>query len=210
MKIVKHPTADIVYNSTTALWACCYGSGSLDCSVPSAETFEEPSPQQLLADFASSSFSSSPSSSTSLSSKPASLVFTSSSSVSTAFSSSTASSAPTSSTSSRLTVCPSGSACSPHPSTGLSAGVKAGIGIAAALVGIALAVLAFLCFHHRRKRHYNHREQSEQKPGAGINGNATQHAYAGAAEINAKRSVELDSNARVEMNAASGNRWEMQ
>ena len=91
--------------------------------------------------------------------------------------------------------------------------MKAGIGIAAAVVGIGLAVLAFLFFHYRRKRHSNHNEQFVQRPGAEINDNAASHLYAGGsqpAEINARRSPELDSNARVEMNAASGNRWELQ
>ena len=43
------PTQDVVYNTASGLWACCYGSGALDCSNPSDETFYAPDPQAILA-----------------------------------------------------------------------------------------------------------------------------------------------------------------
>jgi hypothetical protein len=43
------PTQDVVYNTTSGLWACCYGSGDLNCNDPSDETFYAPNPRAILA-----------------------------------------------------------------------------------------------------------------------------------------------------------------
>lgn len=45
--LVICPHQDVVYDSSSSLWACCYGSGTDNCFNPSTETFEAPSPQQL-------------------------------------------------------------------------------------------------------------------------------------------------------------------
>ena len=47
--LTSHPSQDIVYNSTTSLWACCYGSGSEDYSKPNTdETFQPPPLNELI------------------------------------------------------------------------------------------------------------------------------------------------------------------
>lgn len=43
----EYPTQGVIYNSTSGLWACCYGSGVLDCRYPSNETFFAPGPEKL-------------------------------------------------------------------------------------------------------------------------------------------------------------------
>ena len=45
----EYPTQGVVYNSTSGLWACCYGSGVLDCRYPSNETFFAPRPEKLFS-----------------------------------------------------------------------------------------------------------------------------------------------------------------
>ena len=45
--LVIYPHQDFVYDSSSILWACCYGSGTDNCFNPSTETFEAPSSQQL-------------------------------------------------------------------------------------------------------------------------------------------------------------------
>ena len=177
-RIANHPTSDIVYNSTTALWHCCYGSGSMDCSHPDLYTFDAPSPQQLLAAVESSDSSSStniqdtfgtiiPSSSASTYSplSVSSLLVSSSSSFldhisspispstsTTTHSGSNAVAAPSNSIFSGPKECPSSSVCTTNTSTGLSTGAKVGVGIAVGLIGLGSAVLAFGVVLRRRQR----------------------------------------------------------
>ncbi|KAL8796316.1 MAG: hypothetical protein Q9182_007390 [Xanthomendoza sp. 2 TL-2023] len=44
-------TQDIVFNSKTGLWACCYGSGVQDCAHPIDITFQAPPPNDLKGTF---------------------------------------------------------------------------------------------------------------------------------------------------------------
>lgn len=193
MQCTDNPTSDIIYNSTTSLWACCYGSGNLDCSVPSLDTFEAPSPQQLLADYASSL----PSSSSSKSSPtlPASY------------------SAPISFASSRPTTCPSGTACLPRTLVGLSTGAKAGIGIAAAVLGISLAILAFSILRRKGHNSNNKDKVGQERPDRAYDDGAP-YAHVRevqCAEVSAEQSVKLsDSLVRVEISGAGVDIWELE
>ena len=175
-------TQDIVYNSTTNLWACCYGSGELDCSDPSDETFEAPSPEQL-ASMASSAPSSTQ---TSSASSPTSLALTSltSSSAVTSSPQITSISYPTSDTGT--------------PNTGLSTGAKAGISIAAAIRRLLVIAILLICIQRSRQRK---RIATEGRP-------AIRETWTGYTqprdELDAKRSMELDSQAQVELDAQHG------
>lgn len=75
--------------------------------------------------------------------------------------------------------CLSGSVCPHLTSRSLSTGAKAGIGIAVALVGISLAVLAFSVLVHGMKRNSNNNEKPETDSSSGANDHGTQYTYAG-------------------------------
>ena len=230
-RIANNPTSDIVYNSTTALWHCCYGSGSRDCSDPSLYTFDAPSPQQLLAAVESSDSSSSTNiqdvfstiiasySASTYSSLSVSSILTSSPSstldhISSALSISTSTTthsgssplaAPSNSVSSGPKTCRSGSVCAQNTSTGLSTGAKVGIGIAVGLIGLCLAVSAFGVVLRRRKLVSRTNEDLVKEPVGGVHDVGMSTVYTGRAqamELNTKQSLELDSTALVEMNAA--------
>ncbi|MCJ1472510.1 hypothetical protein MMC13_001158 [Lambiella insularis] len=116
---------DVVYNSVTELWACCAVGNTRNCSSPTDETFEAPDPQQLFA--------------TSTSSVPSTITS----------SSSTLSTTSVTATEMSLSTTTAASIVTPVPvSSGLSTGAQIGIGIGAAVVG--LAVLAGLVFFFRR------------------------------------------------------------
>ena len=228
--IADNPTSDIVYNSTTALWHCCYGSGSLDCSDPSLDTFDAPSPQQLLAAADSSSstniqgisstivVSSSASTYSPLSvssiliSSPLSTLDHISSGISqststTTLSGSNPSAAPSNSVSSGPKTCPSSSVCTPNTSTGFSTGAKVGVGIAVGLIGLCLAVLAFGFVLRRRKRTSRTNENLVQESVDRVYDAGTLIVYTGRAqamELNTGQSRELDSTALVEMEVTRG------
>ena len=51
----EYESQDVVYNATDGLWACCWGSGYLNCGDPSAEAFYAPPPNELFASRVSSS-----------------------------------------------------------------------------------------------------------------------------------------------------------
>ncbi|KAN0095614.1 hypothetical protein V8E51_016325 [Hyaloscypha variabilis] len=133
------PRADIVYNNQTQLWSCCgteSDNSTVNCNDPTTQVFEDPAPTALTATFSVGS--------TAVTSAAAS---TSSSSIVTTSSSSSTSSATTSSGSPAQTG--TGAA---QPSSGLSTGAKAGIGVGVAIVGIAvLAGVIFALYRRRRE-----------------------------------------------------------
>ncbi|MCJ1327653.1 hypothetical protein MMC10_004324 [Thelotrema lepadinum] len=133
--IADVPSQDVVYNVTTGLWACCYGSGSLDCEIPSNETFQGPSVDELLSPISSSS-----SSSTSVAAQSTS-TSTSSGSPSTSVATTTASQA-------AITT-----VASTSPSSGLSTGAIAGIAVGVfTAFAIFLAALAFFILAKRKSK----------------------------------------------------------
>ncbi|KAH6681411.1 hypothetical protein B0J14DRAFT_214892 [Halenospora varia] len=119
--------AGVVYNEILNKWLCCgteNGSNMVNCSIPTTEDFTAPSPSALIATF---SVLPNPSIVFSTSGPPSSL---------------TSTSMPTH-TSSLATA-------SAGTSQGLSTGAKAGIGVGAALGGIALlALVGFICGRRR-------------------------------------------------------------
>ena len=213
--VADHPTSDIVYNSTTDLWYCCYGSGLLDCSLPSPESFEAPSPQQLLKNsFDSSSLITLSSYMTPSSSSIPSTIdhaSVSSNSFSTVTLVSVAVSSilpiPASSTSSGSISYPSGSTYSSPMSTGVSINAKIGIAIAVTLAILGLAILTSIICRRRRRHKRSGNQISERAPIAGIQDDGTPSEDEGvnlAVELSAERSAELDSSAMMELDAVNG------
>ncbi|KAL8664366.1 MAG: hypothetical protein Q9168_007918 [Polycauliona sp. 1 TL-2023] len=131
--------SDIVFNSSTGLWACCSRKniGGPDCSVPLLDTtFQAPSPQDLKGTFLAP-----------LQGQPAEYPSTSDMSSTQSTSSTAASATPPSSAGS--------SAASPTPSGGLSGGQKAGIGVGGAIAWFSLMALLYWFWWRRRRGRKN-------------------------------------------------------
>ncbi|KAL8946011.1 MAG: hypothetical protein Q9222_007536 [Ikaeria aurantiellina] len=183
-------SSDIIYSSDTGLWACCTNDGELDCSNPTDETFQAPSPGDLKEIVSSSS--------TSSTSSPASSTGSSASSSSTLPSSTAWSTAPAANTSpdSNANVatfeCANGGQC--PGSTGLSNGAKAGIGVGATIAGLAvLAAIFFLIRQSRRRKRSSNYEKAPVSEALNATGNATSKY-----ELDSKQDTELDSRMRLE------------
>ena len=148
-----HPVQDIVYSSTTSLWACCYGSGGLDCSNPTDETFEAPSPEQLMASLdtlvpsstrtltSSSSFSSS-TSTPFIKSMPSITISSTTSTAATRILTVLQSPNPTP---------PANETSNSNTGSDLSSSASAGVGVGSTVVGLGLLALMFYII--RRVRH---------------------------------------------------------
>ncbi len=180
----NHNTQHIVYNATSEMWACCYGAGSLNCAVPSNnETFEAPAPEQLtplLVEQGSRSRAVTP------------LVITSLVTTSLAASPSMFSRTVKSLPQALSTACPSGGSCT--SSAGLATVAKAGIGVGASVLGLAvLAMVSFVIVRRSRRRKSDADEAMTAGSGV-VYGNTL---WIG--ELDARRSVELDSNLQVEL-----------
>ncbi|KAM0802982.1 hypothetical protein BDR22DRAFT_841102 [Usnea florida] len=193
-----HPTQDIVYNGSTDLWHCCYGSGTLDCSFPSPETFEAPSPQQLLQALSdSTTLLPLPSSITSSSSSnPVTINHASVSShgfsIATLLSVAVSSTSPIapSSTSSGLTSHPSTPAHSSPTSRGVSTNAKIGIAIAVTLAILGLAIWALGNARRKRRRDQSGNQISEKGPIAEIQDGETRSARDAGAHLVVELSAE--------------------
>ena len=88
----QYGTQDVIYNSTSQLWECCYGSGSLDCNIPGNESFAAPPAAQLFATSSSSTAGTSSSTKTASSSTSTKLVVSTSATATSSNSSSSKSS----------------------------------------------------------------------------------------------------------------------
>ena len=178
----NHNTQHIVYNATSDVWACCYGVGSLNCTVPSNnETFEAPAPEQLLLDKQASP-------STAVSPLVITSLVTTSLAASPSMFFSTVKSLPQVSS----TACPSGGSCTSN--AGLATVAKAGIGVGASVLGLAvLAIVSFLIVRRSRRRKSD--DDEVMTAGSGV-------VYANTlwtGELDARKSVELDSKLQVEL-----------
>jgi len=122
---VNDRTLDVVYNSTSGLWACCTNATSnVQCYSPFKETFDAPPPQSLstLFHIPATGFS------------PTSQQVTATST--------TSSSTPLTTSSSTSLTTSSGAPASQH--FGLSTGAEAGIGVGVSLIGVGIIVIALL------------------------------------------------------------------
>lgn len=180
----NHNTQHIVYDATSDMWACCYGSGSLNCAVPSKnETFEAPAPEQLtpLLDKQGSP-------STVVSSLVVTSLVTSSLAASPFMFPSTVNSLPEASS----TACPYGGSCTSH--AGLVMTAKAGIGVGGSILGVAILVTIFLLIVRRSRRRVSDADKATTA-GNGVVYVDRQRI----GELDAKRSIELDSKVQVEL-----------
>ena len=180
----NHNAQHIVYNATSEMWACCYGSGSLNCAVPSNnETFDAPAPEQFTP-----LLNKQGSPSTAASSPVVTLLVTSSLTASPFIFPSTVNSFPQASS----TACPYGGSCTSN--AGLVMTAKAGIGVGASILGVAVLVtISLLIVRRSRRRKWDTDEATTA--GGGMLYVNTQRI----GELYAKRSVELDSKAQVEL-----------
>lgn len=142
---------DIVYNETSSLWACCQSNGGLnDCGNPGKETFYAAAPNDLREISSSSTSSTSSTSSSSQSTTTSRSILASKSSQATpdpAISTTSINNPKSSSTN-----CSENHTCS----SGLSAGARVGIGVGAALGGLAVLVGSIFVFVFiRRSKRYN-------------------------------------------------------
>lgn len=179
-RCTSDPTQDVIFDEENGLWACCYGSGELDCRVPSDETFAAPGPEELFA--VSSSRTASASATASSGSVTAT---TASPSVSTS-----AAEFPSSSPS---------SAASDSSSSGDDNTTTIAVAVAVPVVVILAVVVAFLLWRRRRHRQCNdapgHRAEGWQTANQAYNYNRGEKSMA---EMNAVRDPgELDSRVRV-------------
>ena len=191
--VANHDTQHIVYNATSEVWACCYGSGSLDCALPSNnETFDAPAPELLtpLLDKQGS-----------LSTTVSSLVVTSLVAPSLTASPSAFSGITTSPPQASSTACPSGGSCTSN--AGLTTAAKAGFGVGASIFGIAI-LLTILLLIVRRSR----RRGSDADEGTAPEGGVVYVNRQWVGELDAKISVEIDSKVQVEL-PESGRRVEL-
>ncbi|KAL8807118.1 MAG: hypothetical protein Q9200_004799 [Gallowayella weberi] len=178
-------TSDIVFNTKTGLWACCYGAGVQDCAHPIDITFQAPSPNDLKGTFQAPLPEEEPEYS-STSQAVSSTSISSSSSVTSA-----ATPISTSATKSTSTSCADTGSC---PS-GLSEAAKAGIGVGATIAALILTAILFLLVRGLRRRKQTvhspatvpSRKAADETPGA-----------APMQELYARQQAELDSWARHE------------
>ena len=185
----NHDIQHIVYNATSQMWACCYGSGGLNCAVPSNnETFEAPAPELLtpLLDKQGS-----PSTTVS------SLVVTSLVTPSLAAAPSVFLGTITSHLQASSAACPSGESCTSN--TGLTTAAKAGSGVRASSSGIAILVMILLLIVRRSRRR---RSDADEATTAGNGVLYVNRQWIG--ELDAKMSVELDLRVQVEMPGSHG------
>ena len=185
----NHDTQHIVYDAASEDWACCYGSGSLDCAIPSNnETFKAPAPELLMPLLDKQG-----SPSTTVSSLVVTSLVTPSPTASPSIFPSTVTSLPEASS----TACPSGGSCTSN--AGLTTAAKAGSGVAASIFGIAMLVtLLFLIIRRSRRRWSDAEEAATAAAGAVY----VERQRVG--ELNAKISVELDSKVQVELPGSCG------
>ena len=180
----NHNTQHIVYDTTSHMWACYYGSGSLNCAVPSKnETFEAPAPEQLtpLLDKQGSP-------STVVSSLVVTSLVTSSLAASPFMFPSTVNSLPQASS----TACPYGGSCTTH--AGLVITARAGIGVGGSILGVAILVTIFLLIVRRSRRRVSDADKATTARNGVVYVNRQRIG-----ELDAKRSIELDSKVQVEL-----------
>ena len=185
----NHHTQHIFYNATSEMWACCYGSGSLDCAVPNNnETFEAPAPELLTPSL----------------DKQGSLSTTVSSPVVTSLVTPSPAAAPsvflgtiTRPLQASSAACPSGESCTSN--TGLTTAAKAGSGVGASIFGIAILVTVLLLIVRRSGRR---RSDADEATTAGDGVAYVNREWVG--ELDAKVSVELDSTVQVELPGSHG------
>ena len=207
----NHPVQDIVYNGTTSLWACCYGSDGLDCSNPTNETFEAPSPEQLMASLDSlipsstriltSSFSSSTSTPI-IKSIPSVTISSNTSTPETRILTVLRSPSPTS---------PANEISNSHTGSDLGSSASAGVGVGSTVVGLGLLALMFYII--RRVRHRK-LALDNVRPDKDSSLNAPRLTYDSPfiptripAELDAVyQRMELDSRAFVELHSGIGER----
>ena len=185
----NHDTQHIVYNATSEMWACCYGSGSLNCAVPSSnETFKAPAPELLtpLLDKQGSP-------STAVSSLVITTLGTQSITASSSMLPGTVTSLPQPSS----TACSSGESCPSN--AGLTTAVEAGSGIGASIFGIAILVTMLLLIIRRSRRR---RSDADEATTAGDGVAYVDRQWIG--ELDAKISVELDSKVQIELPGSHG------
>ena len=211
-------TDDVVYNSTTNLWACCGNDsdGTPRCSDPTNYTFEAPSPQSLLAQtvaFVTLSSASASSSSTSISSDLASAdtSITPSSLSATVSALSASYATPTSQLQSSTST---NNKPLPNDSEGLSPGAKAGIGIGAAAGALILLAALYLAFRWIIKKRAAAPANSDGKEETGFDEVGYNNAQKNYVHIAAK--VQGTSPAELPVYSATGELdaereyWEMQ
>ena len=175
---------DVVFNSTTSLWACCSGSSDGDvnfplCSQPLNETFQAAAPVSLIAQAAAAT----------------SAIATSASSVA---STSAASSAAT-------TSAPSSTPSSDADTGGLSTGSKVGIGVGVGLGGLMLilAVSFFLSRYWRREDNFKSSRESLGRPPPEAGAAEMRTASPRAQLHSMDRKPEIQGTQRLEMSDAS-------
>ena len=184
----NHNTQHIVYDATSEVWACCYGSGSLNCAVPSSnETFKAPAPELLtpLLDKQDSP-------STTVSSLVVTSLVTPYLTASPAIPPGTIISPPQASS----TACPSGGSCTSN--AGLTMAAKAGSGIGASIVGVAIIVTVLLLMARRSRRRRSDTEATTAE------GGVVYVKRQWIRELDAKMLVELDSKVQVELPGSDG------
>ena len=172
--------SDIVFDSSTDLWACCYGdNGRRNCSVPSLDkTIQAPSPRNLTGTFRAPRDGQT-------ANYPSTLDISSTVSALTA----TASGTPSPSTGLAATSSTSPSAAQGTVS-GLSGGQKVGIGVGGAIAWFTLMGL-FFWFWWRRRRTREISGFAMEKPGEGI---LTAPGQMDA--VDSRQRMELDSRTR--------------
>ena len=160
----QYGTQDVLYEPSYGLWACCYGSGSLNCQKPGNETFAAPAAAKLFATSSSAAATSSTTSVGSTRSSPTSSPSTRSSS--TASPSSSATGGPSSHSGSSTT----------------TIAVAVAIPVVAVLVAIGLSL-----WWMRRKRRARQQVQNNDLQGAGW----VDHTGKGPAVLVSDRMVEM-------------------
>lgn len=186
---------DIVFNSSTNLWACCRGAGGRrDCAVPSIDkAFQAPSPADLRGTFRAPLEGQAPNYSSTSSTSSVLLAST------TAVSETPLS--PPSSTPASSESFPVVSSDSP---SGLNAGQKAGIGVGGAIAWFALMGLLFWFWWRRRWSRKNAGFEAE-KPSEGTSGISSNEGLptdpAGPRELEARPDIMLDSKQHVELDS---------
>ena len=189
----NHNTQHIVYVAPSDMWACCYGSGCLNCAVSSRnETFEAPAPEQLtpLLDKQGSL-------STVVSSLVVTSLVTSSLAASPFMFPSTVNGLPQASS----TACRYGGSCTTH--AGLVITAKAGIGVGGSILGVAILVTIFLLIVRRSRRKVSDADKAKTAGNGVLYVNRQRIG-----ELHAKRSIESDSKVQVEL-PGSDNRVEL-
>ena len=180
----NHDTQHIVYNATNKMWACCYGSGSLNCAIPSNnETFKAPAPDLLtpLLDKQGSPSTAVPS-----------LIITSLVTPSVRASPFAFPGTITVPPQAPSTACPSGRSCTSNE--GITTAAKAGSGVGASIFGVAILVTILLLTVRRSRRRRSDADEAKTAEDGVVYANRQWIR-----ELDAKISVELDSKVQVEL-----------